>query len=105
MSKSSLTSQEIDATYDKFIEEMHEVNKTLDCLLEPLPSLLTTDKTVREYLTKFALYRIPDMVKFLKENVDVPNLVVIKFMYEDIKTRTYGVLELPPFEELIKEDE
>ena len=103
MSK-SLTPQEIDATYDEFLEEMHEVNKTLDCLLEPLPSLLTTDRTVREYLTNFALHRIPDMVKFLKENVDIPNLVVIKFMYEDIDIRTYGVLELPPFEELIKEE-
>ena len=105
MPKSNLTASQIDATYDKFIEEMHEVNKTLDCLLEPLPSLLTTDKTVREYLTKFTLHRIPDMVKFLKENVDIPNLTVIKFMYEDINTRTYGVLELPTFEELIKEDE
>jgi len=105
MPKSNLTPQEIDATYDKFIEEMHEVNRTIDCLLEPLPSLLTTDKTVREYLTKFALHRIPDMVKFLKANVDVPNLTVIKFVYEDINVRTYGVLELPPFEELIKEDE
>jgi hypothetical protein len=104
MSK-SLTPQEIDATYDQFLEEMHEVNKTLDCLLEPLPSLLTTDRTIREYLKMFTLHRIPDMVKFLKENVDIPNLVVIKFMYEDIDARTYGVLELPPFEELIKEDE